>query len=75
VVAALRPCSLRNDRKQRHTMKPEPQETENDLGKDQKTFKQLPSKTKELLLLKERAEQSTGKEGLALNQMIRDKSN
>ena len=66
--------SLRNDRKQQQTMKPEPPETEKDLGKDLKTFEQLPAKTKELLLLEDQADKSTGRKSLALNKEIRDKS-
>ena len=34
-------------------MKPDPQETKKDFGKDLKTFEQLPAKTKELLFLKD----------------------
>ena len=39
-----------------------------------KTFEQLPAKTKELELLKDQAEKSTGQESAALNKKIRDKS-
>ena len=55
-------------------MNPEPQETEKNFGKDLKMFEQLPAKTKELDLLKDQAEKSTGQEGVVLNQIIRDKS-
>ena len=55
-------------------MKPEPLETEKDLGKDLKTFEQLPAKTKELELLKDQAEKATGQESVDLNKRIRDKS-
>lgn len=55
-------------------MKPEPPETEKDFGKDLKAFEQLPAKTKELLLLKDQAEKSTGQESVALHKVIRDKS-
>ena len=55
-------------------MKPKPSETKKDLSKDLKTFEQLPAKTKELLLLKNQVEKSTGQESVALNKMIRDKS-
>ena len=55
-------------------MKPEPQKTEKDFGKDLKTFEQLPVQTKELELLKDQVEKSTGQESGALNKMIRDKS-
>ena len=54
-------------------MKPEPKETEKDLGEDLKTHEQLPAKTKELLLLQDQAEKSTGQENVDLNKMIRDK--
>jgi hypothetical protein len=55
-------------------MKPEPQETEKDFGKDMKTFEQLPAKTKELEPLKDQAEKSTGQERVDLNKVIREKS-
>ena len=55
-------------------MKPAPPATENDFSKDLKTFEQLPAKTKELDLLKDQAEKSTGQESVVLNKMIRDKS-
>lgn len=55
-------------------MKPEPQQPEKDFGKDQKTFEQLPAKTKELELLKDQAEKATGEESVALNKKIQDKS-
>lgn len=45
-----------------------------DFSQDLKTFEQLPAKTKELALLKDRAEKATGQEGVALDQQIRDKS-
>ncbi|MEQ2005560.1 MAG: hypothetical protein ABMA26_02080 [Limisphaerales bacterium] len=73
-AAVARAFSLQNDRKQQQTMKPEPQNTEKDFGKDLKAFEQLPAKTKELELLKDQAEKATGQEGIALNKMIRDKS-
>ncbi len=55
-------------------MNPEPPKNEKTFTKDMKTFEQLPAKTKELELLMDRAEKATGKEGLALNKLIRDKS-
>lgn len=55
-------------------MKPEPQETEKDLGKDLKTLEQLPAKTKELLILQDQTEKSTGQEKVDLHKMTRDKS-
>ncbi len=42
-------------------MKPEPQETEKNLSKDLKTFEELPAKTRELLLLGDKAEKANGK--------------
>ncbi len=55
-------------------MKPATPSSEKDFGKDMKTFEQLPTKTKELELLKDQAEKSTGQENLAINKKIRDKS-
>lgn len=55
-------------------MNPEPPKTEKTFAKDMKTFEQLPAKTKELELLRDRAEKATGKEGLALNKAIQIKS-
>lgn len=55
-------------------MNPEPPKTEKTFAKDMKTFEQLPAKTKELELLRDRAEKATGKESLALNKTIQDKS-
>jgi hypothetical protein len=55
-------------------MKPEPPTTEHDFGKDLKTFEHLPVKTKELLLLQDQMEKSTGQENNDLNKVIRDKS-
>lgn len=55
-------------------MKPKPHESEKDFGKDLKTFEQLPAKIKELELLKDQAEKSTGQESVDLHKMIRDKS-
>ncbi|MCF7734319.1 MAG: hypothetical protein K9N23_21735, partial [Akkermansiaceae bacterium] len=48
-------------------MKPKPQEAAKDLGKDLKTFEQLPDKPKELELLKDQAEKSTGQESAKLH--------
>lgn len=45
-----------------------------DLAKDLKTFEKLPVKTKELVLLKDQAEKTTGPESGALDKEIRDKS-
>ena len=55
-------------------MNPDTKEAERDLGKDLKTFEQLPAKTKELELLMDQAEKATGPEGLALNRLIRAKA-
>ena len=44
------------------------------LGQDLKTFEQLPAKTKELELLQDQSQKTIGKDSLALNQKIRDKS-
>ena len=55
-------------------MNPEPPKIEKDFGKDLKTFEQLPTKNKELELLKDQAEKATGQESADLNKMIRDKS-
>jgi hypothetical protein len=55
-------------------MKLEPQETKKNFVKDQKTFDQLPVKTKELQILKDQAEKSTGQENVDLNEVIREKS-
>ena len=55
-------------------MKSEPPETEKDLGKDLKTFGQLAAKTKELLILQDQTEKSTGQESVAFHKTIRDKS-
>lgn len=55
-------------------MKPEPKETEKDLGKDLKALEQLPAKTKESLILQDQAEKSTGQEKVDLHKMTRDKS-
>jgi len=55
-------------------MKPKPQESEKDLGKDLKTFEQLPVKTKELLILQDQTEKSTGQEKIDIDKKTRDKS-
>jgi len=55
-------------------MNPASPEPPKDFSQDLKTFEQLPAKTKELALLKDRAEKATGQEGVALDQQIRDKS-
>ncbi len=55
-------------------MKTEPQKTAVKSNKDMKTFEQLPAKTKELELLMDQAEKSTGPESVRLNKMIQDKA-
>ena len=55
-------------------MKPPPPETEKDLGKDLQTHEALPTKTRELELLQHHAEKATGKETIALNKIIAEKS-
>ena len=44
------------------------------LADDLKTFEQLPTKTKELELLQDQAQKTTGKESLAIHHKIRVKS-
>ena len=51
-----------------------PQITEKDLGKDLKTFEQLPARTKELELLMEQTAKATGQESVDLQGVIRDKA-
>ena len=58
----------------RTTMKPKPPKTEKDFGKDLKTHEQLPTQTKELLLLQDQTEKSTGEENLGLRKQTQDKS-
>lgn len=55
-------------------MKPEPQKTEKDFGKDLKALEQLPAKTKELLILQDQTEKSTGQEKIDLHKMTQDKT-
>lgn len=55
-------------------LKSPPPETEKDLGKDLQTHEELPAKTKELELLQHQAEKATGKETIALNKIIAEKS-
>jgi len=47
---------------------------EKDFAKDLKTFEKLPAKTKELVMLKDAAEKTTGPESGVLDKQIRDKS-
>jgi hypothetical protein len=55
-------------------MKPTLPEAEKKLVKDIQTFEQLPAKTRELEVLQEQAEKTTGTENAALHQTIRDKT-
>ncbi|MEY4917016.1 MAG: hypothetical protein RL616_929 [Verrucomicrobiota bacterium] len=55
-------------------MKSLPPKTEKDLSKDLMTHARLPAKTKELELLQHHAEKATGKESIALNKIIAEKS-
>ena len=55
-------------------MKPELPEPPQHSAPDQKSYEQLPPKTKELELLRDRAEKATGKESLALNKTIQNKT-
>jgi len=49
-------------------------ETEKDHGRDTKKFVQLPVKTKELEILRDEAEKSTGQANIELNRLIQEKS-
>lgn len=49
-------------------------EPEKNFEEDQKGFERLPAQTRELSLLKDLAEKSTGKENLFLQKKIREKS-
>lgn len=55
-------------------MKPELPEPQKNSAQDQKSFEQLPQKTKELELLMDRAEKTIGPESVALNKIIGEKS-
>jgi hypothetical protein len=55
-------------------MKQAPAETEKDHGRDTRKFAQLPAKTKELELLQEEAEKSTGQVSVVLHKLIQEKS-
>jgi len=55
-------------------MKPEPKPDEQAFAKSLAAFDRLPAKAKELELLRDRAEKSTGPEGVALNAAIRKKA-
>lgn len=55
-------------------MHPEPPKNEKTFAKDMETFEQLPAKTKELEILKDRAEKATGEESSALHKTIQIES-
>lgn len=55
-------------------MKPDPKTPEKDFGKDLRAFERLPAKTKELLILQERTEKSTGQESVDLQKLTQEKS-
>jgi hypothetical protein len=55
-------------------MNPEPQDTEKNFTRDLKAFERLPAPTKELHVLAEKAEKTTGKERAVLQRLIEKKS-
>jgi hypothetical protein len=55
-------------------MKPGPPKTAKNPGKDLQRFARLPAKTKELELIKDQAEKTTGQEGVKLDELIREKA-
>lgn len=55
-------------------MNTEAPKTEKDFGKDLKALEQLPARTKELLILQDQTEKSTGQENVDLQKKARDKS-
>jgi len=54
--------------------KSKPPRAEKDFGKDLKVHEALPGRTKELLLLQDQTEKSTGQEKARLHKMTQDKS-
>jgi len=55
-------------------MKPEPKPGAEAFAKSLEAFDRLPAKAKELEILRDRAEKSTGPESVALNTAIRKKA-
>ena len=55
-------------------MEPKKSEPQRNPAKDLPLFEHLPPKTKELSLLKDQAEKTTGTENVELNRKIRDKA-
>jgi hypothetical protein len=51
-----------------------PHDIDKDFDKNQKTFEQQPIKTKELQILKDESEKTTGTASLPLQKLIQDKS-
>lgn len=56
------------------TLKTEASKTEKDFGKDLKALEQLPTQTRELLILPDQTEKSTGQEKVDLHKLTRDNS-
>ena len=56
-------------------MKPALPKNEKNFSRDMKAYERQPEKNKELANLKDRAEKSTGRESVVLQQKIRDKTN
>ncbi len=55
-------------------VKPPPESSGKDSGAARKVFEQLPAKTKELELMRDEAEKTTGPQAAALHKAIREKS-
>lgn len=55
-------------------MNSEPPKTKEDSDRDLKTFEDLPAKTKELVVLKDQSEKTTGKERAVTDRLIVEKS-
>ena len=55
-------------------MKSRTKKTEKNFGQDLKALEQLPAKTRELLILQDQTEKSTGREQAALHKIAQDKS-
>lgn len=55
-------------------MNSEPPKTKEDSDRDLKTFEDLPAKTKELVVLKDQAEKTTGMERAVVDKLIGEKS-
>ena len=55
-------------------MKIDPNRTEKEFDRDMRAFERLPSATKELEVLRDQAEKSTGPENVTLTKIIRNKA-